>query len=327
MKKNRLGTTELQVSAVSLGTWSVGGAGWGESNEAQSLQAIRAAVTHGITTIDTAPVYGFGNPQKPDFGYGYAETLVGKATAGLRDQVQLVTKCGLNYDRNLGPKSLYKRMTKAEIVKGCEESLRRLGTDYIDLLLVHWPDQQTPLSEVAEAMAQLMAQGKILQYGLSNFTMQDVERLHEMLPVAAVQLQYSMVCREMEAALQAAKRLGIGTMTYGTLGSGILTGTQRTLPTFAPGDIRTTFYDYYKEPKFSKIMKLIGAMDPIAAHHGVPVAQVAIQWSTQKEFVDTAILGASKPSHAISNSQALSWALSQAELAQLDQAVAELAEG
>lgn len=127
--------------------------------------------------------------------------------------------------------------------------------------------------------------------------------------------------------MQAVHRRGIGTMTYGSLGAGVLTGVYRTLPQFSPNDTRVTFYDYYKEPKFSRIQALLKTMDEIAATHHATPAQVAINWSTQKDFVDTAILGFSKPSHAVQNCAALDWVLSPDELARLDRAIALHLEG
>lgn len=322
MRYKELGSTGLKLSAISLGTWGIGGSGWGEISQKDSVAAIHAAIEHGVNTIDTAPVYGFGNPSAEDFGYGYAEQIIGSAIAGKRDRLILSTKCGLNYDRSLGPKSLCKRMTKDEIIRGCEESLRRLQTDYIDILFIHWPDGQTPLEEAMDGLRTLEEQGKIRCCGLSNFSLEDTLRANAMARIGAIQPQYSMVERSFEPLLRGAKERGIGTMTYGSLGSGILTGAFRSLPQFAPSDTRLTFYDYFKEPKFSKIMELLTVMDEIAAARSVPVSQVAINWSTQKEFVDTAILGFSKPKHAEQNCSALDWELSAQEISVLDQAVA-----
>lgn len=321
MRYKELGDSGLQISAISLGSWGIGGAGWGEISKEASIAAIRTAIEHGCNTIDTAPVYGFGDPSKEDFGYGFAEVIIREAIEGLRDKLVITTKCGLNYDRSIGPRSLYKRMTKDEIITGCEGSLKRLGTDYIDVLFIHWPDNKTPLEEALEGLRVLMEQGKIRHYGLSNFTLEDTLRADEMMHVATIQPQYSMVARQDEPLMQAVKARGIGTMTYGSLGSGILTGAYRTLPNFDARDTRVTFYDYFKEPKFSRVMQLLQVMDEIAAQRGVPVSHVAINWSTQKEFVDTAIMGCSKPSHAVQNCAALDWSLTDEELRVLDQAI------
>ena len=253
------------------------------------------------------------------------EVLVGEAVKGMRDKVQIITKCGLNYDRSIGPQSLYKSMTRKEIVEGCEGSLKRLQMDYIDVLFVHWPDMKTPLEEMTDALSDLQKAGKIRYYGLSNFTQEDTFAAHELLPVSAVQLQYSMVNRSNEEVLKQLHARGIGTMTYGSLGSGILTGAIRELPNFAPNDTRVSFYDYFKEPKLSSSMKLLKQMDEIGENRHVPLAQIALNWSTQKDYVDTAICGVSKPAQAIQNCAAASWELTAEELAFLNEAIAKYA--
>lgn len=128
MRYKELGNTGMKVSALAAGTWGIGGAGWGNISREESITAIRTALDCGVNVIDTAPVYGFGNPQLADFGYGCAEALLREAIGDRRSQLILTTKCGLNYDRALGPRSLYRRMTRKEILEGCEGSLRRLGT-------------------------------------------------------------------------------------------------------------------------------------------------------------------------------------------------------
>lgn len=316
-----LGDTGKKISAVTLGSWGIGGAGWGDVDEEESVAAIAEMLEGGVNAIDTAPVYGFVNPKAEDFGYGFAEKIIGEALLGKRHQIFIATKCGLNYDREKGPASMYKSMTKEEIISGCEGSLRRLQTDYIDLLFVHWPDNKTPLEEVAEAMDTLMSQGKILHYGLSNFTAEDTAKLDDMLHVSAVQLPYSMVDRGSEELMIAAKKRGIGTMTYGSLGSGILTGAFRTKPEFAKTDMRSSFYHFFEEPMFGNIQKLLRVMDEVARAHDALVSQVAIQWSVKKAFVDTAILGVSKPKHARQNCGAFDWEMTEAEMAMLDEAI------
>lgn len=322
MRYKQLGNTGIEISAIALGTWGIGGTGWGEIKKEDSINAIHTAIDHGVTAIDTAPVYGFGNPAQDDFGYGCAEMILREALRGLpRDKLVLTTKCGLNYDRAVGPQSMYKRMTKEEVIEGCEGSLKRLGTDYIDVLFIHWPDLHTPIEEPLEAMRTLLEQGKIRAYGLSNFTVEDTLKADGLLHTGAIQPQYSMVERASEPLMKAAKERGIGTMTYGSLGSGILTGAFRTLPTFAPTDMRASFYDYFKEPKFSRIQTLLKTMDEVAAAHNATCGQVAINWSAAKDYVDTAILGFSKPKHAEQNCAAFDWELTADELAALDGAI------
>lgn len=321
MKYKKLGSAGFAVSAVSVGTWGIGGSFWDATTKEESLRAIDTMLDQGVNLIDTAPIYGFGNPTLDDLGFGHAEILVGEAIRQRRDKVLVFTKCGLNYDRSIGPKSLCKNTSYEHIIAECEESLRRLGTDYIDLLFVHWPDANTPIEEVVRAMDRLIRDGKIRSYGLSNFTPEETLKAHEMLPVTAVQLKYSMVDTESEQVLRQLHEKGIGTMTYGSLGAGILGGHIREIPDFGAMDTRNTFYDYYREPKFSRIMDLLKEMDVIAEQRQVPLSQIAINWSIGQPYVDTAICGVSKSTHALENCRAAEWELTAAETESLDEAI------
>lgn len=321
MKYKKFGNTDESLSAISLGSWGIGGVGWGDTDEKQSEAAVFKMLEYGVNVIDTAPVYGFVNPAKPDFGFGFAESFLGKILEAQRKDVFLVTKCGLNFDPRKGPASMYKSMTKAEIISGCEASLKRLRTDYIDLLFVHWPDMKTPLEEVADAMACLIRDGKIRYYGLSNFSVEAMCCMDDMLHVGAIQLPYSMIDRQSEPLLLQAKTRGIGTMTYASLGAGILSGAYRSLPKLDKNDTRRSFYHFFEEPMFGNVQKLLSVMDEIGEHHQATPAQVAIQWSVGKSFVDNAILGVSKPDHARSNCETFLWKMSDEEMKTLDKAI------
>lgn len=321
MRYKELGNTGKQISAIALGSWGIGGAGWDAAKKQESIAVIHQMLAHGVNVIDTAPVYGFVRPGEEDYGYGYAEKVIGEAIKDRREEIFLVTKCGLNYDRKQGPQSMYRSMARQEIIDGCEGSLKRLGTDYIDLLFVHWPDGKTPLEEMTDAMGTLIRQGKILHYGLSNFSWEDTCLADDLLHVAAVQLPYSMADPGNGDLLLSAKGRGIGTMTYGSLGSGILTGAYRTIPVFDKTDARSSFYHFFEEPVFGRIQKLLAVMDEVAAVHGVSVSQVAIQWNIKKAFTDTAILGVSKTKHVQQNCGASEWDMSEEEMGRLDTAV------
>ncbi|MFR8531060.1 MAG: aldo/keto reductase [Anaeromassilibacillus sp.] len=188
----------------------------------ESIEAVRTMVEQGATTIDTAPVYGFGIPTLPDLGYGNAEVLVGEAVKGMRDKVQIITKCGLNYDRSIGPQSLYKSMTRKEIVEGCEGSLKRLQVDYIDVLFVHWPDMKTPLEEMTDALSDLRRQERFATTGY-QISRRRIRLLHMNCCLSSA-VQPAILNGEpfQRRSPQTASSRGIGTMTYGSLGSGIL---------------------------------------------------------------------------------------------------------
>ena len=214
-------------------------------------------------------------------------------------------------------------MTRGEVIRGCEESLKRLDTDYIDIMFIHWPDMVTPIEEPLEALEELKKQGKIRHIGLSNFSVEDTEKANGITKIATIQPQFSMVHQGSLPEMEASKQLGIGTMTYGSLGAGILTGAFRSLPNFEPNDTRLHFYDFFTEPKFSRVMKLLEKMDVISKERGVPLSQIAINWNTQNPLVDTALLGVRNVEQAKENCAAMKWKLTGEEISMLNRAIKE----
>jgi aryl-alcohol dehydrogenase-like predicted oxidoreductase len=304
---------DADVSAIAVGTWAIGANNWGDVDRDESIRAIHAMIDHGVNLIDTAPVYGFG----------HSEEVVGEAIRGKRDKVLLATKFGATWPN--GPDAPRVRDNSREnCLREVELSLKRLGTDVIDIYIVHWPDFERGDEQFAESMGvlnELKQQGKIRYIGVSNHNQHMIEECSRYATVDVIQPPYSMVDRREEELMTWAAGRGIATMSYGSLGAGILTGAIRTLPTFDPKDTRYTFYDFYKEPKFSKVMALLETLDTIAASRGVPVAQVAINWSTQKPFVTTALLGVRNAREAAENCAALNWSLTDDEMAMIDRAI------
>src|SRR5580704_7534700 len=173
MEYRKLGNTEVKLSAITFGAWAIGGWMWGGADKKDALVAIAASYDYGVTSFDTAAIYGQGR----------SEEIVGEALRSLRrDKVQILTKFGMRWDEKKGtlafkstdnsnhPIEIYKYAGKESIIKECEDSLRRLGTDYIDLYQIHWPDSTTPVAETMEALGQLLQQGKIRAAGVSNFS-------------------------------------------------------------------------------------------------------------------------------------------------------------
>ena len=302
MRYKKVGETGLELSALSVGTWAIGGAQYGEVNEKDSIAAIRTMINRGVTLVDTAPIYG----------NGHSEEVVGRALAdGYRNKVTLATKFGvLN--------GFIKDGSYKNVLRECEDSLKRLRTDVIDVYIMHWPDPNIPVEEGISGAAELKRQGKVRHIGVSNFSREQIERAQTVAAIDILQPPFSMVNQSAVELMRWCEAQGIGTMTYGSLGAGILTGAIRTLPTFAPDDMRNVFYDFYKEPKFSHIMELLKTMDAIAGKRGKPLAQIAINWATQKSFVTTAICGVRNPEEANENCDAFDWALSDEEMALLD---------
>lgn len=300
----------MKFSALTVGTWAIGGANWGDVNKADSIKAIHAMLDNGVNSIDTAPAYNFGE----------SERVVGEAIKGRRDKLYITTKTGVYNDKEKG---FVKDCRKETVIRLCEESLKNLQTDYIDLYIVHWPDieHNAPFSETMEALNSLKKAGKIRYIGVSNFDQAQIEDIRQYGEIDALQPPYSMVNRSQEELMKWTNANGMANMTYGSLGAGILTGAIRELPNFAPDDMRLVFYDFFKEPKFSKVMQLLKVLDKIAETHNAPVAQVAVNWNSQKEFVHTSLCGVRNAEEANENCKGFEWSLTAEEMNMIDEAI------
>ena len=306
MQYQELGKTGLRVSKLCLGTWGIGGAGWDSYSDESRMDAIKAALECGINFIDTAPAYNAGK----------AECYVGETLSKLkkRREVVISTKCG-----NKFVDGKYLRCgSKESILKQCDESLKNLKTDYIDIYLVHWPDPDVELEETIDAVSTLKKEGKILHAGVSNFSKEQIEEAQKYCKIEAFQPQYSLADRKDEKLIRWAYEQGLGIMTYGTLGGGILTGNYRKLRTFEQTDSRNRFYPYFKEPLFSKAMELLTIMDQIAEERNVSLAQIAEKWVIQKRFVSSCIIGAQSRARVEENCRNLQWELTDNEIRRLE---------
>ena len=306
MQYQEFGKTGLRVSKLCLGTWGIGGAGWDSYSDESRMDAIKAALECGINFIDTAPAYNAGK----------AECYVGETLSKLkkRREVVISTKCG-----NKFVDGKYLRCgSKESILKQCDESLKNLKTDYIDIYLVHWPDPDVELEETIDAVSTLKKEGKILHAGVSNFSKEQIEEAQKYCKIEAFQPQYSLADRKDEKLIRWAHEQGLGIMTYGTLGGGILTGNYRKLRTFEQTDSRNRFYPYFKEPLFSKVMELLTIMDQIAEERNVSLAQIAEKWVIQKRFVSSCIIGAQSRARVEENCRNLQWELTDNEIRRLE---------
>ena len=231
-----------------------------------------------------------------------------------RREVVISTKCG-----NKFVDGKYLRCgSKESILKQCDESLKNLKTDYIDIYLVHWPDPDVELEETIDAVSTLKKEGKILHAGVSNFSKEQIEEAQKYCKIEAFQPQYSLADRKDEKWIRWAHEQGLGIMTYGTLGGGILTGNYRKLRTFEQTDSRNRFYPYFKEPLFSKAMELLTIMDQIAEERNVSLAQIAEKWVIQKRFVSSCIIGAQSRARVEENCRNLQWELTDNEIRRLE---------
>ena len=300
------------ISALAVGTWAIGGQQWGDVNEKDSIDAIRAMIDGGVNLVDTAPIYG----------NGHSEEVVGKALEnGYREKVFLATKFSISNDEN---GSVINNGSYENAIWECEQSLKRLNTDHIDIYIMHWPDPATPVEVTMRALVDLKKSGKIRFIGVSNFDRNLIEEAQKVVRIDFLQPPYSMVEESQKELLAWCETQGIGTMTYGSLGAGILTGAIRELPDWEENDFRYTFYDYFKNPKFSKIMELLKVMDKIAQVRNKPLAQIAINWSTQKSYVSTAICGVRDPQQAYENCATFDWELTGEEMELIDSEIERL---
>ncbi|MDP4207701.1 MAG: aldo/keto reductase [Bacteroidota bacterium] len=316
MEYRNFGNSDLTVSAITFGAWAIGGWMWGGADSDEAIDAMEAAIDNGITTIDTAPVYGFGQ----------SEELVGQAIKGKRDQVQILTKYGLSWIDKKGqfyfdsvsndgkPLSIYRYSGKESIIRECEASLKRLGTDYIDLYQIHWADPTTPIEETMEAMNILQQQGKILNAGVCNYDVSQVAEALDYFPIISNQVPYSMVNRSIEDELVPyCFENNIGILAYSPLQRGILTGKMKAGHQFGEGDSRPNT-PYYKEPNFGRILSFVDTLRPIADNHGATVGQVVINWTLQQFGITSALVGARNRQQVLDNVKALDFMLSIDEI-------------
>ncbi len=313
MRYKHFGHADVDVSALAVGTWALGDFGYGDVNEKDSIDAIHAMFDNGVNLIDTAPVYGAG----------HSEEVVGRALKGYnRSELFVATKCGVGSTTLKAKKGGQGRdASYANILYECEQSLRRLDIDYIDFYFIHWPDPDTPLEETMAALNKLKEEGKIRWIGASNYNMDQILESEKYGTVDVIQPPYSMVARRDEELMKWCVSRGIDTFTWGSLGSGILTGAIREIPIFHKGDPRNGFYPFYKEPNFSKVMKVVDVLDEISAETGRPIPQITLNWSTQKDFVSTALCGVRNPHEAAENCAAFEWTLTDEQMARIDAAI------
>lgn len=315
MEYRQLGTSELKVSAVALGTWAIGGWLWGGTDDAAAVGAIQAAVDAGVTSIDTAPIYGMG----------HSERIVGKAIAGRRDQVQVLTKYVLRWDLAEGekffdttdpdgnPRPVYRNGRADSIVWECEQSLKRLGIDCIDLYQCHWRDNTTPVEETMKAVDKLLKAGKIRAAGVSNFTAEEIAAAAGVVPLASNQPPYSMLKRDIEAdVLPYCREHNVGILAYSPLQLGILTGKVTMDREFGPGDQRRTS-PHYRPANRRKVLDFLEAISPIAEAHNATLAQLVINWTIHRPGITAALVGARNPDQARENAAAADFELTDAE--------------
>lgn len=321
MEYRPLGESGISASAITFGAWAIGGWMWGGTERSDAVAAIRASYDEGVTSIDTAAVYG----------QGLSEEIVGEALQGIpRDKVQIMTKFGMRWDLTKGdfafkskgndgrPLDIYKYGGRESIIKECEDSLRRLKTDYIDVYQQHWPDVTTPIAETMEALAELQKAGKIRAAGVSNYDVTQMREAEKTISLAVDQVPYGMVRREIEKELvpyciEHKKAI----LAYSPLQRGVLSGKIRPGHPFNEGDNRGDS-KFYQGENLNRINAFLDELRPLAATKNGTLAQLVIRWTIQRPGITIALVGARDARQAVQNARAIGVRLSAEEVGFID---------
>lgn len=311
MEKVNFPGTPLVSSRIALGTWAMGGWMWGGTDEAESIRTIHEALDHGITLIDTAPVYGFGR----------SEELVGKALAmgGRRSRTLIATKVGLDWKDG----QPFRSASRARIFNEVENSLRRLKTDTIDLYQVHWPDPKVPVGETAAAMAELYRSGKIRAIGVSNFTPTQMDAFRAVAPLHAAQPPYNLFERGIERdVLPYNVERRIITLAYGSLCRGLLTGRMSAATQFGGDDLRRQD-PKFQMPRLQHYLDAVEALDRFAReNYGKRVIHLALRWVLDRAETNIALWGARHPDQLAPIGDVMGWRIDASAMAAIDEILA-----
>lgn len=313
-----IGRSGISASGVGLGTWAIGGWMWGGTDEDASIGAIQASIDAGVSLIDTAPAYGLGR----------SEEIVGKAVRGRRDKVVIATKCGLNWHSGKGNHffdqdglPVHRYLGADGIAHEVEHSLRRLGTDRIDLYITHWQDPTTPVAETMETLLRLKQQGKIGAIGASNVNGEELKAYIAAGQLDAIQERYSMLDREIEETLLPITRANdVATLSYSSLALGLLSGAIDPSRRFE-GDDQRKDNPRFSEANRQKVADLKATIAPVIDRHEASMAQVVIAWTLAQPGITFALCGARNPAQALDNARAGQIRLDAEDLAVLDAAV------
>lgn len=314
MKTRKLGNSDLSITPVGYGAWAIGGAGWefgwGAQNDKESIAAILKALELGVNWIDTAAVYGLG----------HSEDIVAKALAAWPGQRPYVfTKCGLRWDSQ---GKVIRKFTADSVRQECEDSLRRLRKDAIDLYQVHWPPVESPteLEEGWAAMAALQREGKVRWIGVSNFDVAQMERAKAIAPITSLQPPYSLIRRDIETeVLPFCRKEKIGVIAYAPMASGLLTGAMtRERAAKLPADDWRSKSPEFNEPNLTRNLALVELLRAVGKRHGRSAGEAAIAWTLRHPAVTGAIVGARNASQAEGVMRAAELTLSTKDIAEIE---------
>ncbi|MGA7859837.1 MAG: aldo/keto reductase [Terracidiphilus sp.] len=301
-----------QVSRIGLGTWALGGTEWGTVPDDVAIATCLGAMERGINLIDTAPIYG----------RGHAEEIVGKAIRahGKREAFFIATKAGLEWNE----RGVFANSTGPRLRRELEDSLRRLGTDFIDLYQIHWPDTRTPIAETAALLAEFQRQGKVRALGVSNFSVAQMEEFRGVTPLVSNQPPYNLFERQIdEAVLPWCAANGVAVLTYSSLCRSLLGGRLHRGMMFDAGDIRSAD-PKFEEPRFSQYLTAVEKLADFArAHFGKSVLELAVRWVLDRPGVSVALWGAKRPDQLDRAAGVMGWKLDAGSMAEIDRIVAE----
>lgn len=312
MEHRRLGNSEIELPTVTFGAWAIGGLFWGGSDDDDAVRAIHAAIDHGVDAIDTAPIYGCG----------HSEAVVGRAIKGRTDGLKILTKCGLRWDATEGEHyfditapsgeqvTCYKNVKPDSIIHECEQSLKRLGVEVIDVYQVHWPSGSAPAEETMGALVKLKEQGKIRAIGVSNYSSEQLAEAAGHAPLASNQIKYNLLERAIESdALPYCREKNIGVIAYSPMTMGLLTGKVTPDREFADTDIRTRM-PWFQPENRRRVLEALERIRPIAEAHGATLAHLAVGWVLSQPGITTALVGARTAEQAAENARAAELKLS-----------------
>jgi aryl-alcohol dehydrogenase-like predicted oxidoreductase len=306
------GKTDMEITPIGFGSWAIGGNAWGPQDDEEAVGAIRRAVELGMNWIDTAAVYGFG----------HSEELVARALKGVSERPYVFTKCSLVWDENANVDNV---LEKDSVKRECEDSLRRLQADVIDLYQIHWPNPEEDIEEGWSALAELKSEGKVRHIGVSNFNVEQMERAQEIAPVETLQPPYNLIDRGVEEEiLPYCGEQNIGVIVYSPMKSGLLTGkmTRERVQNLPSDDWRRNAPEF-NEPRLSRNLELVGLLEEIGAEHGRSPAEVAIAWTLRHPAVTAAIVGGRRPDQVDGIIGAADLRLSEEELKRIESFLAE----
>lgn len=318
MQYRKLGKSDLSISVVTFGAWAAGGWMWGGTERTEAVKAIQASYDQGVTSIDTAPAYG----------QGLSEEIVGEAIRDIpRDKVQILTKFGLSWEGTKGqfffssrdndgkPLDIYRYSGKDGIIRECEASLKRLGTDYIDLYQIHWADPTTPVQETMEAVAKLIQDGKVRYAGVCNYDVTLMKEAAKYIELVSDQVPYSMVRRDIEMELVPYLiENNQSVLAYSPLQRGVLSGKMKPGYSFNEGDTRADL-PYYTDKNIALTNAFLERIKTLADAKNATISQLVIRWTIEQPGITIALVGARNASQATENAKAADIILKSEELA------------